>query len=50
VVRRHDFAMGVMLRAVIKIQAGIRAKLARVEVEKLRAKSKKGKKGKKGKK
>lgn len=50
VVRRHDFAMGVMLRAVIKIQSSIRAKLARVEVEKLRAKSKKGKKGKKGKK
>jgi hypothetical protein len=47
--RRHDFAMGVMLRAVIKIQAAIRAKIARVEVEKLRAKAKKGKKGKKGK-
>jgi hypothetical protein len=50
VARRHDYAMGVMLRAVIKIQACVRAKIARVEVEKLRAKAKKGKKGKKGKK
>jgi chromosome segregation ATPase len=50
VVRRQDFAMGVMERAAIKIQSCIRAKIARVEVEKVRAKSKKGKKGKKGKK
>mmetsp|Transcript_19595 Transcript_19595/g.20305 ORF Transcript_19595/g.20305 Transcript_19595/m.20305 type:complete len:373 (-) Transcript_19595:113-1231(-) len=50
VARRHDFAMGIMTRAAIMIQSCIRAKIARVEVEKLRAKSKKGKKGKKSKK
>lgn len=48
--RRYDFAFGVMEEAVIRIQAIVRAKQARVEVEKLRSKSKKGKKGKGGKK
>mmetsp|Transcript_4092 Transcript_4092/g.6341 ORF Transcript_4092/g.6341 Transcript_4092/m.6341 type:complete len:373 (-) Transcript_4092:227-1345(-) len=50
VVRRQDFAMGIMIRAAVRIQSCIRARLARVEVEKVRAKAKKGKKGKKGKK
>jgi chromosome segregation ATPase len=48
--RRLFFAVGVMEKAAVRIQSCIRAKIARVEVEKLRSKSKKGKKGKKGKK
>jgi hypothetical protein len=48
--RRYEFAMNVMSNACIRIQSIVRAKQARVEVEKIRSKAKKGKKGGKGKK
>lgn len=44
--RRYEYALGVIEKAVVRIQSIIRAKKARIEVEKLKSKSKKGKKGK----
>jgi hypothetical protein len=48
--RRIAFAKGFIDKAATTIQSCIRAKIARTEVDKIRAKAKKGKKGKKGKK
>ena len=45
--RRIAFAVGYIDSAATRIQSCIRAKIARTEVDKLRAKAKKGKKGKK---